>query len=276
MRNIEMVYYNVYYYCNILDNLLHLFTSSIDWASTGAQFTEPFFEGEVENFSKYSALHAFCDFAVRKLMFEEAEGVLERVQEVYDGLEIEDKEQRLKKAFQQSGNGNCLLEVDRLFRMYNVQHETFYEYLVNNDFDFILDAYTDFVFLDGDLEDAMLHLSRELFYVLFQNREFLYRFNTYMAGANQLVSQRCNIPWWVRRAVKYRDRGKCVCCGKDLSGVLDCEDEASVHYDHMVALHVGGLNDVSNIQLMCRECNLKKSDDSYTGTSYKDWYDFED
>ena len=42
MRNIEMNYYNVYYYCNIIDNLLHRFTTSIDWLPTGAQFTEPF------------------------------------------------------------------------------------------------------------------------------------------------------------------------------------------------------------------------------------------
>lgn len=97
-----------------------------------------------------------------------------------------------------------------------------------------------------------------------------------MAGANPGVKNRCNIPQWVRRAVKYRDKGKCVCCGKDLSGILDCEDEASVHYDHMVSLCSGGLNDVCNIQLLCGNCNLKKSDDSFTSHRYKDWYDFEE
>ena len=56
MRNLKMNYYNVYYYCNVIDNLLHLFTEDISWATTGAQFTEPFFKGEIENFSKYSAL----------------------------------------------------------------------------------------------------------------------------------------------------------------------------------------------------------------------------
>ncbi len=59
MRSIEMTYENVYYYCNVIDNLLHQFTSSIDWVSTGMQFTESFFEGEVREFSKYSALHNF-------------------------------------------------------------------------------------------------------------------------------------------------------------------------------------------------------------------------
>lgn len=275
MRNIEMKYYNVYYYCSIIDNLLHYFTSSIDWVTTGAQFTEPFFEGGIDNFPKYSALHAFCDFAVRQLMFEDAEEQLEKIQNKYDELIIDNKAQRLRMAFAHGGKDGCFLEVDRIFKMYGIKHETFFSYLVNNDFEFIIDAYDDFTTFDGDLDDAITHLSRELFYVLFQNRDFLYRFNCYMANANPGTKKRCNIPNWVKRAVKYRDRGKCVCCGKDLSGTLDCEDEASVHYDHMVSLRSGGLNDVCNIQLLCSSCNLQKSADSYTGQSYKDWYDFE-
>ena len=37
-----------------------------------------------------------------------------------------------------------------------------------------------------------------------------------------------------------------------------------------------GINDISNIQLMCRNCNLRKSSNSYTRQTYKDWYDFEE
>lgn len=274
MRNIEMNYYNVYYYCNIIDNLLHRFTTSIDWLPTGAQFTEPFFEEELESFPKYSALHAFCDFAIRQLMFEDAEKQIEDIQSIYDDLKITDKAKRLSAAFRAGGKDGCFLEIDRLFNMYGIKHETFFSYLVKNDFDFIIDSYDDFTRFDSDLDDALVHLSRELFYILFQNREFLFRFNSYLASANPGQAQRSNIPQWVKRAVKYRDRGKCVCCGKDLSGIIDCEDESSVHYDHMVSLHSGGLNDICNIQLLCSDCNLTKSADSYTGITYKDWYDF--
>lgn len=279
MRNLEMTYYNVYYYCNILDNLLYYFMSGPDWAPTGAQFTEPFFESEIDNFPKYSALHAFCDFAIRQLMFEEAEKQLDRIQEKYDESKIGDRKKRLKAAFEQGGNGSSFLEVDRLFEMYKIKHETFFSYLtnnINNDSEFILDSYNEFTEFDGDLDDAIEHLTREVFYVLFQNRDFLFRFNSYMANAHHKVQKRCVIPQWVKRAVKYRDRGKCVCCGKDLSGLLDCEDNSSVHYDHMVSLRSGGLNDVCNIQLLCRKCNLKKSADSFTGITYQDWYDFEE
>lgn len=276
MRNINMSYYKVYYYCDIIDRLLYRFTGTIDWASTGAQFTEPFFQGEVDNFPKYSALHSFCEFAINKLMTEDAEKDIEEIQEKYDELCDLDKPKRLAEAFNYDGQHPGLsFEVDDLFRMFEVEHETFYQYLLRNDFEFIIDAYNDFIFFDGDLEDIILQLSRELFYILFQNRDFLYRFNYYMSTGNSLIFPRCNIPLWVKRAVRFRDRGRCVCCGKDLSGAFDCEDENAVHYDHIVSLHEGGLNDVCNIQLLCRECNLSKSSDSYTNTTYKDWYDFD-
>lgn len=86
MRDINMSYHKVYYYCDIIDRLLYRFTGSIDWASTGAQFTESFFEGKVDNFPKYSALHSFCEFAINKLMFEDAEKDIEEIQQKHNEL----------------------------------------------------------------------------------------------------------------------------------------------------------------------------------------------
>lgn len=277
MRNIEMSYYNVYYYCNIIDNLLRLFTTSIDWATTGAQFLDTFLEGDIEDFSKYSALHSFCDYAVRTLMSEEDEKELDEIQMRYDEEEAIglDKTARLKYAFQGDYGLNHRLWVDRLLANYGGNHQSFYNFVKDAEFTFISDVYMDFCFCNGDIDDAVLKLSRELFYVLFQNRDFLYRFNYYLSIKEKPRIQRCNIPSWVKRAVKYRDRGRCVCCGRDLSGVLDCEDQNSIHYDHIVSLSDGGINDVSNIQLMCRSCNLHKSSNSFTMQTYKDWYDFD-
>ena len=277
MRNIEMSYYHVYYYCNIIDNLLRLFTASIDWASTGAQFLDTFLEGDIEDFPKYSALHSFCDYAIRKLISEEDEKEIEDIQTRYDDEEAIrlDKAARLKYAFESDYGLNHRLWVDRLLANYGGNHESFYDFIKNAEFVFVSDVYMDFCFCNGNIDDAVLKLSRELFYVLFQNRDFLYRFNYYLSVREKPQIQRCNIPSWVKRAVKYRDRGKCVCCGNDLSGILDCEDQNSIHYDHIVALSDGGINDISNIQLMCRNCNLRKSSNSYTRQTYKDWYDFE-
>lgn len=271
-----MSYYKVYYYCDIIDSLLYRFTGSIDWASTGAQFTELYFEDKVDDFPKHSALHNFCEFAINKLMLEDVEENIEEIQLKYDKLNNLDKPQRLARAFNYDGrHPGRHLEIDDLFLMFDAEHETFFQYLLHNDFEFILDAYNDFISFDADLDDIILQLSRELFYILFQNRDFLYRFNCYMSNGNRTNFHHCNIPLWVKRAVKFRDRGRCVCCGKDLSGLIDCEDENSVHYDHMVSLNEGGLNDVCNIQLLCRQCNLSKSSNSFTNTTYKDWYDFD-
>ena len=277
MRNIEMSYYNIYYYCNIIDNLLHYFTENMEWARTGAQFTEPYFENEVPNFSKYSALHEFCFFAVRVLLNEDAEQSLEIVQARYDELsEEKNKAKRLRKAFQfDEDHSDGKIEIDRMLSFLAPKAETFRSFLLDGECKCIPDDYMDFVFANGDIEDALIQMSRELFYVLFQNRDFLFRFNTYMARANPTTIERCSIPWWVKRAVKFRDHGRCVYCGVDLSGIIDCEDAGAVHYDHIVSLHEGGLNDVSNIQLMCKKCNLSKSGASYTSVVYKDWYDFE-
>lgn len=278
MRNLQMNYYNVYYYCNIIDNLLYYFTEYIDWASTGAQFSEPFFEGEISNFPKYSALHQFCEFAVRVLMQEDADESLQKIQDKYESLDsVENKAERLRMAFNYDDrHSGYRLEVDRLLSLSGKKHETFFEYLLGCDFTFMIDSYVDFVTFNGDVDEALEQLSRELFYILFQNREFLLRFNYYLSSANPGVIPRCSIPTWVKRAVKHRERGRCAFCRTDLSGVLDCEDKAAVHYDHIVPLHDGGLNDVSNIQLLCQKCNLEKSSQIGTSGIYKDWYDFED
>lgn len=278
MRNLEMSYYNIYYYCNIADNLLTYLNGYIDWAPTGAQFTEPFFSEEPTNFPKYSALHAFCEFVIGRIIHEDTLKELEKIQTEYDNLEsVADKWERLIRAFNYDKrfHNNTKLEVDRLFDYFNVNHQYFFDYLLANDFSYIEDAYDDFIKFDSDIDEIVLRLSREMFYVLFQNREFLLRFNLYLSNANSFCINRCTIPQWVKRTVMYRDRGRCINCGKDLSGQFDVADKQSMHFDHIVSLHDGGINDVSNIQLLCQHCNTSKNASSFTSNTYKDWYDFD-
>ena len=49
--------------------------------------------------------------------------------------------------------------------------------------------------------------------------------------------------------------------------------EREIHYDHMVPLEQGGMNDVTNIQLLCSSCNLSKGTFSATSNIYQNWYD---
>lgn len=67
--------------------------------------------------------------------------------------------------------------------------------------------------------------------------------------------KRQRVPNWARNAIISRDRGKCAKCGKNL--ILELEDD--YHIDHIVSLSIGGTNDLSNLQLFCKDCNSSKS-----------------
>lgn len=44
-------------------------------------------------------------------------------------------------------------------------------------------------------------------------------------------------------------------------------------FDHIVPLAAGGLNDVTNLQLLCRACNREKSADRLRPSAeYRRWY----
>ena len=122
-----------------------------------------------------------------------------------------------------------------------------------------LDVATQYTnYLEDNYYDVIDCIKNEVVYLLFQNREFLMHFNIFMSDVLPGKSDRKNVPLWVKRAVKYRDRCKCVMCQKDLSGIMDIEEQYENQYDHIVPLEDGGLNDVSNMQLMCSKCNKEK------------------
>lgn len=58
-----------------------------------------------------------------------------------------------------------------------------------------------------------------------------------------------HIPQEVRTAVWQRDQGKCVQCGAS----------TWLEFDHIIPHSLGGANTVGNVQLLCRSCNLQKS-----------------
>ncbi|QFU89513.1 HNH endonuclease [Amycolatopsis sp. YIM 10] len=78
-------------------------------------------------------------------------------------------------------------------------------------------------------------------------------------------------PDWVRRAVFHREKGRCALCRADLSPVLSSISEHQ--FDHIVPASSGGLNDITNMQLLCEPCNKKKSNlSSATSAVYQKWY----
>lgn len=128
----------------------------------------------------------------------------------------------------------------------------------------------------------------EVFHIIFGNRRFLQRFGSALAdyletelsdgtvGSVLLGSKierlsRC--PTWLKTAVFYRDRGRCVFCMRDLTGLI--ATDRRLHFDHIVPLSRGGSNDPSNFQLLCESCNLRKSDGpANAGRLYIPWWDY--
>jgi hypothetical protein len=131
---------------------------------------------------------------------------------------------------------------------------------------------------------ARLPLSRiaqDTFQLLFRDRAFLLRFNQlasravaripraaakHRVGRSSGGQRRVRTPTWLMRGVFYRDNGRCVACGKDLTGVLIAGN--SVHYDHIVPLAKHGSNDPTNFQTLCGGCNLAKSVETHTSERY--------
>lgn len=60
-------------------------------------------------------------------------------------------------------------------------------------------------------------------------------------------------------------------CARDLSGIVAIESPDN--FDHIVSLARSGINDVTNIQLLCEVCNHRKSDgDESTSSMYERWF----
>jgi hypothetical protein len=124
---------------------------------------------------------------------------------------------------------------------------------------------------DKVYSDVSSRVADETFQLLFSDRMFCLKFNSLIAETIKplLVTdhpdllekdgkiKRCTyFPEWVQRAVFLRDKGCCAVCLKDLSGLLKTDYHDAI--DHIVPLNLGGTNDITNFQLICRDCNLKK------------------
>jgi hypothetical protein len=145
--------------------------------------------------------------------------------------------------------------------------------------------YTWFVAHEDQFAELWEKMTDEVFHLLFANRAFLLKFNVALAKyIRENVSaipaalltdngtvKRAFMPKWVRDAVFFRDHGRCVFCHADLSGLLSLD--RLDHFDHIVPLAAGGVNDPTNVQLLCEACNLKKSaSQPKTGLRYPAWW----
>ena len=66
--------------------------------------------------------------------------------------------------------------------------------------------------------------------------------------------KRTHIPRGLRHEVFKRDQYRCVECGASK------DDGAVLHVDHKVPVSKGGTDELENLQTLCSDCNLNKSD----------------
>jgi hypothetical protein len=187
------------------------------------------------------------------------------------------------------------LWVDQALRHHGLESPGFRNWLREQDVtadkineDHIADYHNE-LYLSGDLEDLIEQLTDEVFFVLFANRALLARLNEYVAGvvghftpdassagheewlAADGRVKRARIPEWAKNAVFFRDRGMCVQCLTNLSGLLTAQTDDN--FDHIVPLKEGGINDVTNLQLLCGTCNKRKGGRrANVPNRYESWY----
>ena len=187
------------------------------------------------------------------------------------------------------------LWVSQALRFHQIDHSDFHDWYDNagrslKDLseDDIYD-YHEYLYEMGPLTYLQEQITQEVFFLLFLNRQFLKRFHEAIAGhistvpAKALapeykslfrhdgVLKRQRIPVWAKRAVFFRDRGLCSLCHKDISGLVNLSSQR--HFDHIVPLALGGTNELTNFQLLCSDCNLRKSQGSArTSDYYERWY----
>ncbi len=118
-------------------------------------------------------------------------------------------------------------------------------------------------------------MTDEVVHLLFGNRHFLLEFNQGLAEFRRergdKPSPRVAIPQWVKKAVYFRENGRCALCKKDLSGLIAIDPKQ--HYDHIVSLKALKANDPCNIQLLCATCNLTKAASrAHTSSEYEPWW----
>lgn len=270
--NIEMRYHNVYYYCGILNNIIEY--QQEEFLTKLWEFSHAYLEEIPRQYSKESVLLLFCRWSVKSIMEEDMEEELVELKELIEKSSGKGKE-NLEEVFWSNGT-YFSFEVERAIEHYCEKENRFYDWLQEETYNLLEDAFHDYLIelWNGDEYETVVNkIADEMFYILFINREFLLCFNHYMSCTHNTKFSHTYMPQWVKRAVFYRDRGKCVCCGRDLSGLLMVTEDKDIHYDHMVPLDQGGINDVSNIQLLCGSCNLSKGTVSATSDIYQNWFD---
>lgn len=272
MNFIKTQFTGSYYVANIIQNILKDIFGYLPMLAgfCGDAPVSVFFE----TFPKESALHKFIMFI---LDYDNRDELIEESHENYN-----------RKKFDTT-------PIEYWLKAYKIKHIPYKEWIKDHKEQLpidTIDSYYDELTMDGTLEELYQIRSKEIFFILFQNREICMLLSEYISSCIANYKQedsfdddlflenvrkdgclkRRPIPNWVKKAIFFRDRGRCVFCNKDLSGKVSLNSKPE--YDHIIPLKNGGFNDIINLQLVCSSCNKKKSAKfSKTSIEYENWYE---
>lgn len=120
-----------------------------------------------------------------------------------------------------------------------------------------------FQYLSEYLEDIAMDglsslLVTEVFTLLFADREAMKAFNLRIADSLEERTPRCTYwPKWLERALFCREKGLCAICKTDLTSLFHTYGKLAI--DHIVPIALKGVNDPTNLQVLCGKCNGEKS-----------------
>lgn len=268
---LDIKFYETYYFCNVVQNVIKSqFNYLLDLEGFCGDLN---IYNHSEPFRKYSTLHSFIEYIVDDIYFEAID----------DAKNNNLRAQVLK--YQKAPIEYALEYHSLCFTSFKGYMKGEQKELCEFNEDDLVNYYLQLK--DDVYYELVEQTTKEIFHVLFQNREFLLSFNQMMAeylesagGGNcnlftkKGTFKRRHIPKWVKRAVFYRDKGRCILCDSDLSGTLNANNMEN--YDHIIPLAKFGFNDVTNIQLLCKACNQKekKADLLITSSKYYSWYKY--
>lgn len=291
--NIEARFYKTYEICGIIDEIIRDPVEHL-------QKLEAFYCDDqwiylAQPYGKYSVLHKFIEFILGDIHAEQAFAVdLDNQQTILQNFR---NIPTALRDFQPTK-----LPIELAFDYYEIEYDNFEEYLKNvgKNFDSAdsddIYEYMNELWLIQPYQSLVEIMVNEIFHILFQNRELLLILNLFLSNIikkidiNEVMEKephlfkvifkqdyslkRIQPPAWAKKAVFFRDRGQCVLCNKDLSGLVNLAN--TKNFDHIVPLSLYGLNDITNLQLLCMECNQhdKRDNIGYTSNIYQSWYPY--
>lgn len=272
MKNhLKHTYFNTYYYSNIVINILKRDPDTLGFISSFFDKIEIWNE-LVKPFEKRSAFHLFIEHIVSEFL-------------------DDDMHEHDRKGYHycaSHSHARFTPYAEMVLENYDLSDDSFDYSNIKSYVD--VEKYHTQLYESGILLDLYQKIADEIFYIMFNNRHALLEFNYVIAQSIQDIDfcddehneitkyftkagtlKRIPIPEWCKKAVFFRDRGHCCFCDKDLSGTLSSNNKK--HYDHIIPLVQGGLNDVANIQLLCDSCNASKGGQKIeTSDWYERWY----